>query len=221
MCGRFTLRASGREIAEAFELDEVPDWQPRFNLAPTQSILVIRGDSASLLRWGLIASWADRGTTAAPLVNARADTIASKPTFRSAIRQRRCLVPADGFYEWQQLGRKKQPYLFTIASSRLFAIAGLWEVWEHAGERIESVCLITTEANAVVQPIHDRMPVILPAERWAQWLSPSTDLDAVLDMLRPYPAEQFRSQAVSSYVNHACHEGPACVEPVLVSGTLF
>jgi putative SOS response-associated peptidase YedK len=149
------------------------------------------------------------------LTNARADGVATKPSFRSAFKKRRCLVPATGFYEWKAEGKKKFPHSFTVAGG-LFAMAGLWE-GRHAGADAESTCLITTEANEVVGAVHDRMPVILPREAWAAWLNPATEAGALQELLVPYPAAEMSCRQVSDVVNSSRNEGPACVEPAPAS----
>ncbi len=212
MCGRFTLLPSGKDIASLFALDDVPDWTPRYNIAPTQKVLAVLNKSprrASLMRWGLVPVWAsDKGP---PLINARAETAAEKPTFRDALKKRRCLVPADGFYEWKADGREKTPHHFTLAGGGLFAIAGVWEPRGLMPEEAGSVALLTTAANELVAPCHDRMPVILPPEAWAAWLGEATP-DAVAAMLRPFPAEAMSTLAVGKAVGSVRSEGPACVE---------
>ncbi len=165
MCGRFTLRTPTHRLAEAFGVRDLPNLPPRYNIAPTQDAAVVRpgpeGEARELamLRWGLVPSWSE-GPSAYSMINARAETVATKPAFRAAFRHRRCLVPADGFYEWQRVDGGKQPYLVELASGEPFAFAGLWEHWE-GGDVIESFTIIVTEANELLRPIHERMPVIL------------------------------------------------------------
>lgn len=167
MCGRFTLRVPAAELVEIFRLLRRPDVQPRYNIAPTQPVAVVRridrGRELSMLRWGLVPSWAKDPKIGARMINARAETVATKPAFRTALRRRRCLVPADGFYEWaKSAGGTKQPHYITRRDGRPFAFAGLWESWDGPdGSSIESCTIVTTEANDLVGRIHDRMPVIL------------------------------------------------------------
>jgi putative SOS response-associated peptidase YedK len=214
MCGRFTLRASPAEIAGYFEfLRDLTDWdKPRFNIAPTQSILAVRkGDSGRVparLRWGLIPSWAKDMKMAASMINARAETVAEKPAYRAAFKRRRCLIPANGFYEWQKDGKLKIPYLISLRSSELFAFAGLWEKW-HApdGNIIESCTVLTTSANELMATIHDRMPVILPPSVYDVWLSPEVeDTEALTELLAQYPADDMQAVRVSDVVNNARNE---------------
>ena len=172
------------------------------------------GREWTILRWGLIPSWADDPGIGNRLINARAETAAEKPSFRNALRHRRCLIPADGFYEWVKAGKgPKQPYLIRLKDGQPFAFAGLWESWTSPdGEVIESCTILTTEANEVLRPIHDRMPVIIAPEDYGLWLDPATPPKAVQEMLRSFPAEKMESQPVSTVVNDPKHETPRCVE---------
>jgi putative SOS response-associated peptidase YedK len=224
MCGRFTLRTPATELVEPFELAMTPALEPRYNIAPTQPIAVVRlaPDNTKrelvLVRWGLIPSWAADPSIGARMINARADSIATKPAFRSAARRRRCLIPADGFYEWKAAGKTKQPYYITQTSQMPFAFAGLWERWQAPGrDVIESCVIITTDANDRLRELHNRMPVILDRDRHAEWLDPTIDrAEQLLPLLRPYPSEKMGYRAVSRFVNNARNEGPACIEPVAV-----
>jgi len=172
MCGRFTLRSSPASIAQVFGLVDVPDLLPLFNIAPTQPVAVVRQRANDrvkelvFLRWGLIPAWADDPSIGNRLANARSETVATKPSFRSAFRSRRCLVVADGFYEWQKTNGHKQPYFVGLQSDRPFGLAGLWERWEKGDEPVESCTILTTDANELMQPIHERMPVILPPDQY-------------------------------------------------------
>lgn len=157
-------------------------------------------------------SWSASLTSSAPLINARADTVAGKPAFRSAFKKRRCLVPADAFYEWKTEGNKKLPHMFSLQGGAMLAIAGLWEVWEKDGQRVESVCLITTEANEVVRTAHDRMPVILSPDARQVWLDPASDAGLLQSLLLPYPAEAMTCRQVNPALNNARNEGPECLE---------
>jgi len=195
MCGRYTLRANPKLVAEEFGLFDTPDLSPRFNIAPTQSVPVVRllpGEERRhlvFLRWGLIPSWADDIAIGNRSINARSETAASKPTFRKAFRSRRCLIVADGFYEWLKTGKHKQPYCIQLKSQRPFAMAGLWEQWHKQDQPIESCTILTTDANELVAPIHDRMPVILRPEDYAAWLDPACqDVDKLQLMLKPFAA---------------------------------
>jgi putative SOS response-associated peptidase YedK len=217
MCGRFTLRAKPDTLAELFLLAEPPDWSPRYNIAPTQPVPVVRhkGDGGRefvRLRWGLVPSWA-KEVGGPPLINARAETVATKPAFRSALKQRRCLIPADGFYEWLKAGKKKQPFSFRLWDDKPFAFAGLWERWTGGEQPLESCTIITTDSNELVRPTHDRMPVILPVRYHAEWLDPDVrDPDRLVTMLRPYPAEEMVATPLSDWVNSPRHDDPRCLE---------
>jgi putative SOS response-associated peptidase YedK len=214
MCGRYTLTTPVARLAERFRLDATPSLPFRYNVAPSQPVPAVRagpegGRSLALLRWGLVPSWAADPSIGNRLVNARSETVAEKPAFRAAFRQRRCLLPADGFFEWRKEGRQKQPYWFRLRDAGPFAFAGLWEQWTAPdGARVESAAVLTTAANELVRPLHDRMPVILRPEDHDRWLAPGPG-DAAL--LVPYPAGEMTATPVSRWVNDARHEGPECV----------
>jgi putative SOS response-associated peptidase YedK len=219
MCGRYTLRASSQDLVKQFRLFEAVEFPPRYNIAPTQPVPVIRrtdaGRRLELLRWGLVPAWAEDVSIGYRLINARAETAATRPAFRAAFRQRRCLMPADGFFEWQKVGGKKTPFYIRRCDGAPFAFAALWERWLGPEEQhIESCALLTTDANDRVRPIHDRMPVILSPESYDRWLDPSIqDAGALMELLQPCPAEEITAYRVSTYVNNARHEGPQCIEP--------
>lgn len=222
MCGRFTLRAPASVVAAQFGLFDTPEWGPRFNIAPGQPVAAIRclaagGTQRQLawLRWGLIPHWADDARIGNRLINARSEGVASKPAFRIPLRRRRCLVLADGFYEWKTVGRLRQPYFIRFRDDRVFALAGLWDVWEGpAHTAIESCTLLTTEPNRLVAQIHDRMPVILPLEHYATWLDPGIeDTARLLPMLGPYPPDELEAYAVARRVNSPSFDDPLCIQP--------
>jgi putative SOS response-associated peptidase YedK len=216
-------------IAEQFAMLEVPPFAARFNIAPTQLAPVIRMQPHGRelrrelvwLRWGLVPSWATDPAIGNRLINARAETAAEKPAFRGAFRRRRCLVVADGFYEWRRSARTKQPYFIRLRDDRPFGFAGLWEAWEgpdHA--TLESCTLLTTAANDLIGPIHDRMPVILAPEACVDWLDPTTeDPRRLTSLLAAYPAEQMEAYPVSSLVNSPSHDAADCIQPA--AGQLF
>jgi putative SOS response-associated peptidase YedK len=219
MCGRFTLKTPAADLAEVFDVPEPPTLPFRYNVAPTQSVPVVRtvpggqGRELVSLRWGLIPSWAQDPSIGNRLINARADTASIKPSFRSAFKQRRCLVLADGFYEWQKQGSKKQPYYFQLRTGGPFAFAGLWEHWQGGEEIIESCTLLTTEANDVVRPVHDRMPVILAPDAYEQWLDPRVQKpDLQQALLRPYPGEAMTAYPVGTRVNNPRNDDRVCVQ---------
>jgi putative SOS response-associated peptidase YedK len=220
MCGRFTLTTNLGAIAKRFGvarfLEEVG---PRYNMAPTQTVIVVSDDGTrhvTEMRWGLIPSWAKDPTIGNRMINARAETVATKPAFRAALRKRRCLIPADGFYEWQPVGRRKQPVYITLKSWEPFSFARLWEAWTSPeGEEVRSCTIITTEANDLLKPIHDRMPVILTREAERVWLDPTIEDPArLLPLLTPYPAEEMEAYPVSLWVNNPLHDSRECIKPV-------
>jgi len=218
MCGRFTLSQSAEAIASTFQLSTVPELAPRYNIAPTQPIatILLEGDRRQfqMLRWGLIPSWAKDASMGAKLINARAETVAEKPAFRSAFRRRRCLVVADGFYEWQPQKGKKQPFYFRLQDGQPFAFAGLWETWQAPdGEKIDSCTLLTTAANSLLRSVHDRMPVILKPEDYNQWLDPQIQKPEQLQpLLQPYSSEAMVAYPVSTNVNNPSNDLPECIE---------
>lgn len=217
MCGRFTLRTKLNLLLSQFaaELAEPLELPPRFNIAPTQSVLAIRHPhEAVMLHWGLIPSWAKDKKIGYSTINARADSVASKPAFRSAYRKRRCLVLADGFYEWKKEGNAKLPHLYEVDGGKPFAFAGLWEWWREPnteGPGLESCTIITTDANELAREIHDRMPVILDASDYNRWLDPGLENPA--DLLKPFPSERMSVRQVSTHVNNARNQGEACIAP--------
>ncbi len=213
MCGRFIQCASGEVVAARFQLPAAPALTRRYNVAPSQPVWVVRsaggGRELVALRWGLVPAWSPEPRTAYSTSNARAETAAEKPTYRQAFRRRRCLIPADGFYEWRKLGARKQPYCIAPADGAPFAFAGLWERWERDGQVLESCTILVTQANALIAPLHDRMPVILDPAAEAPWLDPAlTDPAALQPLLVPCPPERLRVWPVSTAVNDARHEGP-------------
>jgi putative SOS response-associated peptidase YedK len=225
MCGRFRLARSKELLDEAFGAVEGPvpvEWSPRYNVAPGQLIVAVRQDAARpvrelvRLRWGLIPAWAKEASIGYKMINARAETAAEKPAFRQAMRKRRCLIPADGFYEWKKAAGKKLPYCFTMADDAVFAFAGLWEQWRNpAGEPIESCTILTTEPNELAREIHDRMPVILSPEDYELWLDPGfARMDALQEMLKPYPADEMRCYRVSERVNQVKNDDPECAAEI-------
>jgi putative SOS response-associated peptidase YedK len=223
MCGRYVLKRKDLEALLAqLGVNDPRDFVSRYNIAPTTVVPAIRVKAETSVReivdlqWGLVPFWAKDAAGGARLANARAEGIAGKPSFRAAFRQRRCLVPASGFYEWQTLGRQKFPWLFQRRDESPLLLAGLWEHWRGAnGTVLETCALITTTANSVVGAIHDRMPVILQDAALDTWLDPAVDHAAALDpLLTPLPGELMKSTPVSPRMNSVRHEGPDCIEPV-------
>ncbi|RMF93861.1 MAG: SOS response-associated peptidase [Planctomycetota bacterium] len=232
MCGRFTLRARPAAIVEHFALlpPDILDGlrlSPRFNIAPGQPVLSIRRDKdgarvPAMVRWGLVPHWAKDPSIGNRMINARAETLAEKPAYRTAFRRRRCLIPADGFYEWHKKDAAKQPYFFHKKDDGLFAFAGLWERWEGADySYLETFTIVTTTAGEPVRPYHDRMPVILAPEAYDTWLDPEADTATLQTLLRPADDDLLEAYPVSTLVNRPIHDSPRCIEPVDRQGTLF
>ena len=222
MCGRYTLKTPVERLAEKFQFPEIIPLKPRYNIAPSQSVAVVRrfpddrDRKLAMLRWGLLPLWVKDLSKVQQPINAKAETAAEKPMFRDAFKRRRCLVPADGFYEWKQNGGHKQPVYIHMKDGEPFAIAGLWEHWEgQDGQVIESCTLLTTEPNDVLAPIHNRMPVILDPKDYAQWLDPDQQAaDGVKPLLRPYPPEAMTYFSVNLRVNNPRNDDVLCIEPL-------
>ncbi|RME40343.1 MAG: SOS response-associated peptidase [Planctomycetota bacterium] len=226
MCGRFTLTADADELAEEFDLIAGASLPPRYNIAPTQPVPIVRvlGDRdvrrLDPLRWGLVPPWAKDPSIGNRMINARSEEAAAKPSFRTPLRRQRCLVPCTGFYEWKRpasdpRGNKtRQPYYIRRRDERVFALAGLWERWQGSdGTVVESFTILTTEANELVRPLHDRMPVIVAPKHYALWLDPGMqDVDRLVPLLRPHPAEGFLAFEVDCYVNSPAHDDPRCIQ---------
>jgi putative SOS response-associated peptidase YedK len=219
MCGRFTLHTPPDELREHFGVDAVPDIGASYNVAPSQSVPAVRVADRQremvLLRWGLVPSWAKEAKVGYRMINARAETVADKPAYRAAFRRRRCLIPADGFYEWQQTDAGKQPWYFRMQQGGVFAFAGLWEHWEGRDEVVESCSIIVTGANDTVRPVHDRMPVIIEPADYVQWLDPEIqDTGQLRHLLHPCPADEMTACPVSRRVNNPVNNDAHCIEPV-------
>ncbi|HEY7510907.1 MAG TPA: SOS response-associated peptidase [Vicinamibacteria bacterium] len=227
MCGRTNLTVTPEELAEAFALDEVPSLAPRYNIAPTQPMPAVRVDASrrkrrlSLLRWGLVPHWAADPKIGARMINARSETAARLAAFRDPLRERRCLVPASGFYEWRRAEKSRQPYLLRRRDGKLMALAGLWDRWRPApgdprhAEAIESCTILTTPANELVARLHDRMPLVLDPADYDLWLDPAVrDPERLAALLRPFPAEEMVAIPVSPRVNSPDNDDPALLEPV-------
>ena len=221
MCGRYTLRSKPEAIAETFDLSHVPTLEPRYNIAPTQPVAAVRLDprrhqrELTIFQWGLIPSWADDPAIGNRLINARAETVADKPAFRHSFRSKRCLVLADGFYEWRKEGSRKQPYFVRMKDDLPFAFAGLWDSWERDAEAIPSCTYITTEPNELTAPIHDRMPVILPRSAYDLWLDSAVkDPRRLQPLLVPFPADAMEAYPVSTLVNSPVNDIEQCIRRV-------
>lgn len=222
MCGRYTLSTPTDLLSDLFELETTVIVTPRFNIAPTQEAPVIRLDSSGetrkldLLKWGLVPFWAKEPSIGNRMINARAETVSEKPAYRVSFRKRRCLILADGFYEWQATSGPKQPFFFHRGDGYPFAMAGLWDRWDKGQDSVlETFTILTTSANEVVAPVHKRMPVILEESVLDEWLDPERqDTESLSEMLLPAPPEILESFPVSTYVNNPANEGPQCVEPI-------
>jgi putative SOS response-associated peptidase YedK len=232
MCGRMTQQTPPSDVAKIFDaelrnddLREEDGWTPSFNVAPTDPVTVVLeredGRVVERHRWGLIPAWADSPTQGAKLINARAETVERSPSFRVALRRRRCIVPADGFYEWERKGNKRLPFYLHPAGRSILAFAGLWSIWKDpaTGDWIPSCSVVTTQANDDVSPLHDRMPVVLAPGDWWTWLDPmSSDVGLLLSLLEPAPPGTLASYPVSTLVNSVRNNGAALIEPIGRSG---
>ncbi len=221
MCGRFSLGATTR-LAQLFDLPDWPEVPPRYNIAPSQDVAaVIRSREAAArkfrpMRWGLVPSWAKDSRIGNRLINARAETVATKPAFRRPLRERRCLILADGFYEWVREGRRKQPYCIRLCDGRPFAFAGLWDRWQPTdGTPLDTCTILTTTPNTLIQPLHDRMPVILAAGAYDLWLDPAVqNVERLQKLLAPYPADAMVAYPVSARVNNPANDSPDLLAPL-------
>ena len=218
MCGRYSLIVDASVLAGVFEIDPPRDLKPRFNIAPTQTIPIVRAGREAPrewaeVRWGLVPSWAKDPKIGARMINARGETVAEKPSFRSAVTRRRCLIPADGFYEWVKTDSGKQPHYIHFEDGRAFAFAGLWERWHKGGdEPLDTCTIITTTPNDLVAGLHDRMPVILQPEIFTEWLAPEPlASDRLQDLLAPHPVADMEAYPVSTHVNKPANDDPECV----------
>jgi len=221
MCGRFVQYSDPDLYASRFALDTLCETRPRYNLAPTQPVLAILATEAGQrelipLRWGLVPAWSKGPDSRYSMINARAETVKSKPAYRNAFKHRRCLIPAEGFYEWKTEPAGKTPFLIHRQDRAPFAMAGLWERWHgEDGAAIESCTILVTDANALVRTIHDRMPVILAREDYGAWLDPANqDADGLLDLLKPTPPEPWALHPVSRQVNSPRNDGPQLLDAV-------
>lgn len=218
MCGRFTLVSPFVAVTERYHTSAPPDLRPRYNIAPGQDILCVIGNGERRLeplRWGLIPYWAKDPAIGNRLINARAETLAEKPSFRDAFSKRRCLVVADGFFEWRPAGKRKMPVYIFLKSKTPFGIAGLYEIWRAPdGSEHRTCTIITTNANELVRPFHDRMPAILTRDAEDRWLDPAeVSRERLLSFLRPYPSEEMTAYDVSPAVNNTRHDAPDCILP--------
>jgi putative SOS response-associated peptidase YedK len=232
MCGRYRLSRRKQIVGDYFDGGGEEDWVPRYNIAPTQAVPIIRQHpkeprrDLSLARCGLIPSWAKDSSRAARMINAQSETAATPSAFRDAVKSRRCLIPADGFYEWKKTGKSKQPYCFELNDGNLFAFAGFWDRWKDpSGQWVKSCSILTTTPNAVTSAVHDRMPVILAPDTYDLWLDPGMqDVKVVSDMLKPFDARLMKCYPVSTRINHVANDDAQCSTPVELTepqGCLF
>ncbi|MBX7164944.1 MAG: SOS response-associated peptidase [Pirellulales bacterium] len=219
MCGRFTLRQPPRQLAIHFGIDEPPALRPRYNIAPTQDVAIVRlapdGHRELVeLRWGLVPSWSQDPTIGSRMINARGETLAEKPSFRAAFKERRCLIPADGFYEWLKVDKQKQPQFIHLPDDEPFAFAGLWEAWRGSDPPLETCTIVTTEANSRLRGLHERMPVILDPADYAAWLDPQLrDPQRLMPLLAARPNALLETRPVSRRVNAPTYDDEGCLAP--------
>lgn len=225
MCGRFTLTLDPEQLSDIFPWASIPpDISPRYNIAPSQPVAVIPNTGEfglKFFRWGLIPAWAKDPAIGNRMINARAETLTEKPSFKAALKLRRCLILADGFYEWKQsaTGKSKTPMYIRLASKKAFAFAGLWDMWKAPdGSPIQSCTIITTQPNSLLATIHDRMPVIVPEEDYLKWLTPGeVDSIDISQLLIPYPADAMEAYPVSMTVNNPSNDSPSLITPAYLS----
>ncbi|MBT8132008.1 MAG: SOS response-associated peptidase [Gammaproteobacteria bacterium] len=222
MCGRFAFYSPAEAVSRLFSVEDPPQIEPRYNIAPTQFVPIVRDHedeprTVSMLRWGLLPFWAKDKSIASRLINARAETVAEKPAYRDSFKKRRCIVPVNGFYEWVKQGSSKQPYFISQGGDEPFGLAGLWSTWrdkKNEDEIIETFTIITTTANEAIAALHHRMPVVLATDDYDEWLA--VDHENASDLQRllvPAPPESFKNWPVSRQVNNARNEGPELVTP--------
>lgn len=228
MCGRYLYTSSNEELRRTFELDEDVALVPRANIAPGQPVGAVRlaedarARELTLLQWGLVPSWAREPSGGGRMINARAETVADKPAFRAAFERRRCLLPANGFYEWSGAGEDRQAWLIRLLDGELFALAGIWERWQGPdGAALETCAVLTTTPNERVAPIHDRMPVILDAEAHAAWLDPATPPGELAGVIVPFPAPRMEAWTVSARVGDVRNDDQELMRPVPRQGRLL
>lgn len=226
MCGRLTLILSKEEVEEIVKITEVVDWKVRYNIAPMQQVPVVVNDGQNhlkLFQWGLVPHWAKEISVENKMFNARAETVDALPSFKTCFQRQRCLVLADGFYEWKREGKHKIPYRFTLRDRKLFGFAGIWDEWKSPeGKAIQSCAIITTTPNELMSPIHDRMPVILAKEKEEVWLDSSIRDSLILkSLLTPYPAKKMKFYEVSASVNSVKYDTIECIQPVNKQESLF
>jgi putative SOS response-associated peptidase YedK len=224
MCGRYSLTTPVEALRRLFRFEQLPNLAPRYNIAPTQLAPVVRASATGReivnLRWGLVPAWA-KEIAGPPLINARAESVAEKPSFRNAFAKRRCLVPTDGFYEWEEVRKGvKQPWRIVRRDGEPYAFAGLWESWRAPdGTNLESFTILTTAASSELAPLHDRMPVILATNDHGRWLDEAAPRDELQALLKPFPSNQLRAYPVSTRVNKVANDDPGCIAPLAATAT--
>ncbi len=220
MCGRFALATDKKTLEMLYDMEVLLDLHPRYNIAPSQNILALRPSPATgkrelvYLRWGLVPFWAEDSAVGSRMINARAETVPEKPAFREAFKKRRVVIPASGFFEWKQEEGGKQPYYITGADGRPFSLAGLWERWDKGPEPLETCTILTTGANSLLAPIHDRMPVIIKPQDIGQWIDPGSDPGSLTGLLQPYPEAAMTAYPVSREVNKPVSDKPDLIKPL-------
>jgi putative SOS response-associated peptidase YedK len=228
MCGRFSIAKSKEEIAKRFNVGFMGNFKPRYNVAPLQVMPVITSknpNEISFMRWGLVPSWSLDASTAANMINARGETVTSKVPFKHCVKDQRCIIPADGFYEWKKEGKLKVPYRFTLNSEEMFSFAGLWDSWENqdSGEILNTFTIVTTEANRLVSEIHERMPVMLRKDLERLWISESITDSQIASLLKPFDTNSMSSYKAHKAVNAAANDSPDCLlqAPKIYPGETF
>lgn len=220
MCGRFSLDAEMPQLSQRFEAEAIPDWHPRYNIAPSQPCLALVEEGNArrfkMMTWGFIPRWSQERNIPLQLINARAESVQSKPMYKDPLQHHRCIIPADGFYEWEEVEQEKIPFRVTHKSGAPFALAGLWDISKNdKGEEILTFTIITVPANEILYQLHDRMPLILKREDEAVWLNPAlTDIGQLIALMQPYPSEEMHFYEVSKAVNSWKNDTADCIQPI-------
>jgi len=221
MCGRLVLKDNIEDLSSCFQIDNVDDLllEARYNIYPGQNVPVIIMEERKkfvMMRWGLVPSWSNDPLIGFQMINARAETLSQKASFKNSFKKLRCIIPCSGFYEWKKLDKKtKVPYFIRLRNGTPFALAGLWDRWNKDGGNLTTFTIITTTPNNIIKPIHDRMPVILKSENHDMWINPDiTDTENISDFLKPYPSEEMELYEISTFVNNPKNDSPECIEPI-------
>jgi len=220
MCGRFVLENTPEQLMKVYRLSSRPDLSPRYNITPSQQIAVVRQQNGGdremvMMQWGLIPSWAKDPAIGYKMINARSETAHEKPSFKQALRSRRCIVPVSGFYEWEKKGKEKIPHYIHLRDGDIMSLAGLWETWKSPeGERLETCTILTTAANSLLKPLHDRMPVVLHNEEFNLWFNRDVDdINLLAELFHSYPSDRLEEHIVSKKVNSPSNDSPECIVP--------